>query len=182
MVVRAVIIIFTGNNMIQTQVVKKIIETRNEINSLEVELNTALQEFKESMKPKSTKLEKLKQQKDVLEKDLIKKMKDSNIPSLKIDDNNIICSKRITIKLEDEVVLRDYILNNASNLKQYVKDSITTKDELIEKIMPRKLTISSAKFLLDRFHDITGDILPGTVLDEIHFLTVKSINNENQTI
>lgn len=134
------------------------------------------EEFELSITNQKKSLLELTTKKDELEGKLIELMKKENIGSLKTDEANIIHSRRITLKIVDEKKLTDYVLENATELKKLVADTVKTCDELIDLVMPRRVTATSIKVLSDRHFEINDDVLPGMQKEENNFLTIKKIN------
>lgn len=161
--------------MTNEQLANLIISNRKTITEIEEAIKIKREEFELLIQPEKEALLESLTNKEEFEKNLIESMKNESIQTIKLDNASITCSSRNTLKLGDEKELQDYILLNASKLKEYVKDSIKTKDELIEKIMPRKISITSVKFLSDRYYDIVGETLPGIVKSETNYLTIKNI-------
>ena len=131
------------------------------------------EEFEQSIAKEKNSVLELNVKKDELETKLIELMKSENIGSIKTDEANIISSRRITLKIADEKKLTDYVLENATELKKLISDTVKTRDELIDLVMPRRVTATSIKVLSDRHFEITDNVLPGMEKSENNFLTIK---------
>lgn len=161
--------------MTKEKLCEQILAVREAITIGEEFFKKKKEEFEQSISKEKNTLLELNTKKDELETNLIQLMKQENIGSIKTDEANIIHSKRITIKITNEKKLTDYVLENATELKKLVIDTIKTKDELIDVVMPRKVTATSVKFLSDRFFEINDEVLPGMEKSENNFLTIKSL-------
>lgn len=162
--------------MISTEKANEILSIRETINTIEEFVKEKREKFEQSIVSEKESLQKLNEEKNRLEKEFIELMKKENIGSFKTENNSITCSKKISLKIDNEQELQDYILENANELKSYVKDTIKSKDELLDKIAPRKLTATSVGFLSERFYDITGEPLPGMIKNQTDYLTIKKLN------
>ena len=110
------------------QIAEQILTLREAIGTTELFLKKKQNEFEQSISKQKNALLELNEKKKELEQQFIQVMKDENIGSFKTENATITSSKKITLKLFDEEQLKNYVLENASDLKNYVKDSIKTKD------------------------------------------------------
>ena len=159
--------------MISDQKAEQIISIRDTISIIENSIKEKQQEFEESVRAEKESLIHLNEEKIKLEKQFIDELKKENLSSFRTDNASFVHSRRNTVKILDEKELKEYIFENASELKNYVKDIFKTKEELLDNIAPRKISSSSVEILSDRFKDITGETLPGMEVVETNYLTIK---------
>lgn len=171
-VIIALTIIFNHNFMKSVDLAKKYQEVKQLLEQKQDSYAEKKAKLLEKLSLEAKEIDELTIQKDNLKEKLIDQMNIEQLVTLKTDTANVTYSKRTNQKIIDSTLFTSYVLDNGSELKKLI--DVKTQDEFYDKVLPRTLSTSVAKQLINNYNKISGKMLPGVQEDITEIITVSN--------